>query len=38
MLCHKNDGIDYEEEMLYSMASNSELFGTAMFRYMEKQW
>jgi hypothetical protein len=38
MLGHKFDGVDYEEEMLYSMACNSKLFGTAMFRYMEKQW
>jgi hypothetical protein len=31
------DGIEFEEKLLYNMASNSEPFGKAMTRYNEKQ-
>jgi hypothetical protein len=31
------EGIEFEELVLYSMASNSDLFDTGMFRYREKQ-
>jgi hypothetical protein len=37
MLGHRFAGIEFEEKLLYSMVRNSELFGTAMFRYTEKQ-
>jgi hypothetical protein len=30
-------GIEYEEKLLYSMVANSELFGTGMTRFNEKQ-
>jgi hypothetical protein len=31
------EGDDFEEKVLYSMASNFDLLGTRMFRYREKQ-
>jgi hypothetical protein len=34
MLGHKFEVVEYEGEMLNSMASNSEWFGSAMFRYI----
>jgi hypothetical protein len=37
MVGHQFYGIEYEERLLYSMAANSELFGTGMTRYNEKQ-
>jgi hypothetical protein len=38
MLGHRFESIEYEGNLLYSMAGNSELFGTARFRYNEKQF
>jgi hypothetical protein len=35
---HQFYGIEYEERLLYSMAANSELFGTGMTRFNEKQF
>jgi hypothetical protein len=37
MVGYQFDGIEYEERLLYSMAANSELFGTGLTRYNEKQ-
>jgi hypothetical protein len=37
MVGHQFYGIEYEERLLYSMAANSELFGTGLTRYNEKQ-
>jgi hypothetical protein len=37
LLRHRFELVEYEEKLLYNMASNSEIFGTAMFRYNEKQ-
>jgi hypothetical protein len=34
---HQFYGIEYEERLLYSMAANSELFGTGLTRYNENQ-
>jgi hypothetical protein len=34
---HQFYGIEFEEKLLYSMAANSELFGTGMNRFNEKQ-
>jgi hypothetical protein len=34
---YKFEGIEYEKKLLYSMAGNSELFGTGLTRYNEKQ-
>jgi hypothetical protein len=31
------EGREWEETLLYAMASNSDLFGMAMMRYNEKQ-
>jgi hypothetical protein len=31
------EGLSWEEELLYVMTSNCDLFGTGMFRYTEKQ-
>jgi hypothetical protein len=31
------EGRELEETLLYALASNSDLFGTAMMRYNEKQ-
>jgi hypothetical protein len=37
MVMYRFEGIKFEEMLLYSMASNSKLFGTAMTRSREKQ-
>jgi hypothetical protein len=31
------EGREWDETLLYAMANNSDLFGTAMIRYNEKQ-
>jgi hypothetical protein len=36
-LSHRFEGREWEEMLLYSMASNSDLFGTGMIRFNEKQ-
>jgi hypothetical protein len=37
MVGHQFYDIDFEERLLYSMAANSELFGTGMTRFNEKK-
>jgi hypothetical protein len=37
LLGYRFDGWEFEEMLLYSMVSNSELFNTAMMRYQVKQ-
>jgi hypothetical protein len=36
-LGYRFEGIEFEEKLLYCMASNSDLFGTEMTRYSENQ-
>jgi hypothetical protein len=36
MVGYQFEYIEYEETLLYSMAANSELFGTCITRYNEK--
>jgi hypothetical protein len=36
-LGYRFQGLEFEEMLLYNMASNKDLFGTAMTRYREKQ-